>query len=98
MKIKPIADSRIGEPTHCFECPGCGCLHGVWVARQGYCGPTWDFNMDLNNPTIHPSILVRVPTPSGIKVCHSFIRDGYIQYLNDCTHELKGQTIELPTI
>lgn len=28
-------------------------------------------------------------------VCHSFVRDGKIQFLNDCTHELAGQTIEL---
>lgn len=29
-------------------------------------------------------------------VCHSFITDGKIQYLNDCTHDLKGQTVDLP--
>ena len=28
-------------------------------------------------------------------VCHSFVRDGKIQYLSDCTHELAGQTIEM---
>jgi hypothetical protein len=30
------------------------------------------------------------------KACHSFITDGRIQYLGDCTHDLKGQTIDLP--
>jgi hypothetical protein len=30
------------------------------------------------------------------KVCHSFVTDGRIQYLSDCTHELAGQTIDLP--
>ncbi|MCO6690366.1 DUF6527 family protein [Pseudomonas asiatica] len=30
------------------------------------------------------------------KVCHSFVTDGRIQYLADCTHELAGQTIDLP--
>lgn len=29
-------------------------------------------------------------------VCHSFVRDGQIQYLDDCTHDLKGQTVPLP--
>lgn len=29
-------------------------------------------------------------------VCHSFIREGKIQYLSDCTHSLRGQTIDLP--
>lgn len=29
-------------------------------------------------------------------LCHSYVTDGKIQYLNDCSHDLKGQTIELP--
>lgn len=29
-------------------------------------------------------------------VCHSFVTDGRIQFLDDCTHELAGQTVELP--
>ncbi|KPY13545.1 DUF6527 family protein [Pseudomonas savastanoi pv. phaseolicola] len=30
------------------------------------------------------------------KVCHSFVTDGRIQYLGDCTHALAGQTVDLP--
>jgi hypothetical protein len=29
-------------------------------------------------------------------VCHSFVTDGHIQFLGDCTHELAGQTVDLP--
>jgi hypothetical protein len=29
------------------------------------------------------------------KVCHSFIRDGKIQFLGDCTHSLAGQTVPM---
>lgn len=29
-------------------------------------------------------------------VCHTFVTDGRIQYLSDCTHALAGQTIDLP--
>jgi hypothetical protein len=29
------------------------------------------------------------------RVCHSFVTDGRIQYLSDCTHELAGQTVEM---
>lgn len=29
-------------------------------------------------------------------VCHSFVTDGYIQFLSDCTHELAGKTVPLP--
>lgn len=27
--------------------------------------------------------------------CHSFVTDGQIQFLGDCTHELAGQTVPL---
>lgn len=30
------------------------------------------------------------------KVCHSFIRDGMIQFLNDCTHDLAGKIVPIP--
>ncbi len=30
------------------------------------------------------------------RVCHSFVTDGRIQFLGDCTHHLAGQTIDLP--
>lgn len=29
-------------------------------------------------------------------VCHSFVTDGQIQFLNDSTHALSGQTVPLP--
>jgi hypothetical protein len=35
------------------------------------------------------------PAPFKCRVCHSFVTDGKIQYLSDCTHELAGQTIDL---
>ncbi len=36
-------------------------------------------------------------TQSKIKhVCHSFVTDGRIQFLSDSTHELAGQTVDLP--
>jgi Family of unknown function (DUF6527) len=28
--------------------------------------------------------------------CHSFITDGRIQFLDDCTHALAGQTVDIP--
>lgn len=29
-------------------------------------------------------------------VCHSFVTDGRIQFLGDCTHALAGQTVDIP--
>ncbi len=38
--------------------------------------------------------------PSGFTcgVCHSFVTDGRIQFLDDCTHALAGQTVDLPEV
>ncbi len=30
-------------------------------------------------------------------VCHSFLTDGRIQFLDDCTHAMAGQTVDLPS-
>ena len=73
-----------------FWCKGCKRLHGVYIDKNK---PVhWDFNGNYDKPTFNPSILVTMP---NIGVCHSFIKDGKIQYLDDCYHELKGQTVEL---
>lgn len=34
-------------------------------------------------------------TPFKCGVCHLFVRDGKIQFLSDCTHELVGQTVDM---
>lgn len=31
-------------------------------------------------------------------VCHSYVRNGMIEFLSDCTHGLAGTTVELPEI
>jgi len=78
-----------------FECPGCGHAHGVYPKSTGnpQGGPSWDWNGSMEKPTFSPSILAQ-----GEYRCHSYVRDGKIQYLTDCSHWLAGQTIELPEI
>jgi len=36
--------------------------------------------------------------PFSCGVCHSFIRNGEIQFLTDCTHKLAGKTVPLEDI
>jgi hypothetical protein len=86
-----------GEEEYIFECLGCGEAHMVRVFPGTNKG--WTFNGDFEKPTVRPSILVNgnLDCPNEPR-CHSFITDGKIQYLDDCTHELKGQTVELPEI
>jgi len=81
-----------------FGCPGCGCAHGFYTMphknHAGNPGPVWEFNGDLERPTFKPSLLVNGSEPESR--CHLFMRDGRIQFLGDCHHELAGQTVDCP--
>jgi hypothetical protein len=57
----------------------------------------WDGNVDA--PTLSPSIRSSVNWPAedgGPEVCHHFLKAGVLQFLGDCTHDLKGQSVPLP--
>lgn len=74
--------------NHYFWCPGCDHIHGP--------NHTWEYNGDPERPTFSPSVLVT--GGSSGTVCHSFVRDGRIEFLGDCTHALAGQTVDLPDV
>jgi hypothetical protein len=76
-----------------FWCEGCKQRHFIQIGNGP--SPRWSFDGNLDSPTISPSIRVWDGGDGKIYTCHSFIRGGKIQYLNDCTHELKGQTVPL---
>jgi hypothetical protein len=77
-----------------FWCPGCEDVHTVVIATSRDGATPWFWNQNRERPTIVPSILVRGGA-SDI-VCHSFVRDGMIQFLDDSTHKLAGQTVAIP--
>jgi hypothetical protein len=52
--------------------------------------------MEQDAPTVTPSVRVQGANADGPTCCHFFIKDGKIQYLNDCTHGLAGRTVEIP--
>lgn len=91
-------------------CPGCETEHIIYTKSLFEKCPVWSFNNDMEKPTFSPSLLVRtgkyVPGHEDFddegynfsSICHSFINNGMIQFLDDCTHKLKGQTVELPNI
>lgn len=77
-----------------FYCAGCKMAHKVNVGDGS--GPRWGYNGNAEKPTFTPSVLVTWNQRHEPRVCHTFVTDGRIQYLNDCTHALAGQTIDLP--
>jgi len=87
----PLVDT--GTVAVWFWCPGCDEPHAVNVGGN-LDGPKWTWNGSLDLPTFRPSILVRGGA-SGF-TCHSFVTDGRIQFLADCTHPKAGQTIDIP--
>lgn len=96
-----------------IDCPGCklagrgGAVHVLpvrWLPAGQVEAPTvkdwphWDFNGDMERPTLSPSILCRREMDGKPYVCHSFVREGNIEFLGDCTHELAGKTVPLPDV
>lgn len=72
-------------------CPGCRMAH-VFDKR-------WEFNGDQVKPTFTGSYLQHRspswPADGSHPRCHSFVKDGTIQFLSDCDHELAGKTLDL---
>lgn len=92
---------KFAEGLYVFTCPGCNYDHPFHVAPQrrepradGSAAPLWEWNGSMDKPTFSPSLLVFGMVPE--KRCHSFVRDGNIQFLDDCFHSLRGKTVELP--
>ncbi len=80
-----------------FWCPGCKEVHQVWTDKDDGVDP-WCYNGNVDKPTISPSIKVTMPNRSTMGVndiCHSFIKDGKIEYLSDCTHSMAGKTVAM---
>lgn len=74
-------------------CPGCDTVHEVRVEGEF----AWAWNRVLSSRiTLNPSILVRKANADDR--CHSYVAGGQIQFLEDCSHALKGTTHPLPPV
>jgi hypothetical protein len=108
--LYPVAaPSNFNWMFFCPGCQNCHGVTTTPDRNPG--GPCWTFNENTERPTFSPSILVRgtkditeeqhqaimagksiTPTPF---VCHSFVTDGKIIFLPDCTHALAGKTVPM---
>jgi len=75
------------QAQYWFWCPGCEYSHAFTVSP-------WTFNGDLEKPSFSPSLLCNAHHPPSR--CHSWVKDGMIQFFGDCHHKLAGKTVPLP--
>jgi hypothetical protein len=61
-------------------------------AREGK--NAWTWNADTERPTLRPSVLTIGGSEETWR-CHSWINDGQAQFLDDCSHDLRGKTVPL---
>lgn len=86
-----LAHPSAADPNYAwFHCPACDEVHAVRTGPNG-----WQWNGDRDKPTLTPSVLVTGRGDPNYR-CHSFVTDGRIQFLDDCSHALAGQTVDLP--
>lgn len=98
-KVEKINDSNGKHSGYLAFCPGCNTHHVLYTENVPGM-PNWNFNGDVDNPTFSPSLLVwndYGPKEKHFR-CHSFIRNGVWQFLNDCTHALAGQHVPVPEV
>lgn len=95
-----------------FWCPGCDEMHSVFISEEKDKGWKWNNDAENPTFTpsilVKGHKLKRDEKGKWIDwerdekgeliptVCHSFVTKGKIKFLDDCTHKLKGQTVQLP--
>ncbi len=90
-----------GVTSLIFYCPGCKSGHTITVSG----GNPWTWDGNRVSPTISPSVLLTMEARpdatekqreyAASRRCHSFVRNGEIQFLNDSGHALAGHTVHL---
>ena len=105
-KLRELSNGMVG-----FHCPGCDEMHVVSISGNrrpvwGYNGnpdaPTFTPSILVQTGHFfqpngkHCDKSGDPEWPCACTCCHSFVTDGRIHFLQDCTHALAGQTLDLP--
>jgi hypothetical protein len=108
MKLRVSEPGEDGKVSYWMWCPACD--DAVRISSD------WEWDGNLDAPTFSPSISVtgvqwdtsfkfhkpsheKIPA-GGTIVCHSFLRNGVWEFLEDCTHTMAGQhvpMVDIPT-
>lgn len=96
-----------------FMCPGCKQHHQVTIGAGGWQfngngdAPTFSPSVLVTRWVWHPPV-----TDDNLAewdknpweqtrvqfTCHSFVENGRIRFLDDCTHGMLGMTVDLPDV
>jgi len=110
--MKRFASPDDSNDGYTFWCPGCREIHAVWTKGRlawAFNGneekPTFTPSLLLDSYNYEPPVTYENykefeqnpwPQQKVRRICHSYIIDGNIVFLGDCTHGLAGQTVPLP--
>ncbi len=72
-----------------YWCPACSCRHLVSPS-------SWMPLGSLGDPTMTPGVIVM--KRDGYSFCHHVISQGWIYYLEDCTHAMRGLKVKMCNI
>lgn len=92
--------SKTEEATHIeLHMPGPFPYRIIPVITKGRRESTncWTWNGNIETPDLKPSLLSKAEMGENKEkvICHSWINNGRVQFLKDCTHEFAGQTLYL---
>lgn len=108
MKVKTVGDPSGRVNSLHFVCPGCGDSHVIpvdgdkkWEWNGSLESPTLTPSILVRSGHFAPSHKEGDECWCGKNygvdcyLCHSFVINGKIQFLTDCSHSLRGQTVDL---
>jgi len=100
-QVRRLKEGDLVYDALAFCCPGC---KEMFPETPGFHllpvnttqkSPSWDWNGSVDAPTLSPSISSQYSTGDPPDRCHSFLRDGFFEFLGDCTHSMAGQRVPM---
>ncbi|TGK36234.1 DUF6527 family protein [Leptospira andrefontaineae] len=91
--VKHSTPHPSGGDYYMFFCPGCKIPHTVIIGIN-----RWETSGSLETPTIRPSVRTYFPAHEDIPeetTCHLFVKEGRLEFLQDCQHSLAGKTVDM---
>lgn len=105
-----IHEGHVSLYFYCLGCKEEHVITPAWGWNGSYDKPTftsshitWSGHYDPSGRggcwcEFNKNLIAKGEEPSKFtcKRCHSMIKDGKQEYLGDCTHDMAGQTVDIP--